>query len=172
MSDVESVSVRDPARKGDLDFEGFFRAEYPRLATALHLLIGDRAEAEDVAQEALSRVYERWDRVRAMDSPTGYLYRTALNLQRKRARRLARRPPPPAADPSPDPAAVAERRAAIRDALRSLSAEQREALVLVEWLGMDAAETGALLGISAGSVRARVHQAREALRARFGGSDD
>jgi RNA polymerase sigma-70 factor (ECF subfamily) len=173
MSGVESVSVKDPARAEHLDFEGFFRAEYRRLGSALYLLTGDRAESEDLAQEAMSRVYERWDRIRAMESPSGYLYRTALNLQRKRVRRAARRREPPiAATPASDPALVAERRAAIRAALASLSTEQREALVLVEWLGMDAAEAGSLLGISAGSVRARVHRARQALRKRFGGSDE
>ena len=54
-----------------LDFEELFRAEYARLAAALQLLTGDRSEAEDLAQEALSRVYEHWDRVRAMASPDG-----------------------------------------------------------------------------------------------------
>jgi len=37
----------------------------------------------------MTRVLERWDRVGVMDSPAGYAYRTALNLQRKRIRRLA-----------------------------------------------------------------------------------
>jgi hypothetical protein len=37
------------------------------------------------------RVYERWDRVRQMDSPQGYLFRTALNLHRSRLRWLATR---------------------------------------------------------------------------------
>jgi hypothetical protein len=70
------------------DFDRFYRAQYVRLVRALLLLIGDPGEAEDLAQEALSRVYERWDRVSAMDSSEGYLFRTALNLHRKRARRL------------------------------------------------------------------------------------
>ena len=172
MSGVRSVSADNPAQQEVLNFEAFFRAEYPRLTSALHLLIGDRSEAEDVAQDALSRIYERWDRIRAMDSPTGYLYRTALNLHRKRARRSARRPQAPVANPASDPETVAERRSAIREALRSLSVEQREALILVEWVGLDAAEAGSLLGISAESVRGRVHRARVALRARFGASDE
>jgi DNA-directed RNA polymerase specialized sigma24 family protein len=71
------------------DFESFFRAEYRSLCQALVLLVGDALEAEEIAQETMTRVLERWDRVGAMDSPVGYAYRTALNLQRKRIRRLA-----------------------------------------------------------------------------------
>lgn len=67
-----------------LDFESFFRAEYRSLSQALLLLVGDAFEAEEIAQETMTRVLERWDRVGTMDSPAGYAYRTALNLQRKR----------------------------------------------------------------------------------------
>ena len=67
-----------------LDFESFFRAEYRSLSQALLLLVGDAFEAEEIAQETMTRVLERWDRVSTMDSPAGYAYRTALNLQRKR----------------------------------------------------------------------------------------
>ena len=41
------------------------------------LLTGDPFEAEELAHEAITRVLERWERVRAMGSPTGYLFRTA-----------------------------------------------------------------------------------------------
>src|SRR2546428_3542908 len=84
---VREVSV-DAGEAAVLDFRAFFEAEYRRLARAVYLLTDDIAEAEDVAQEAMVRVYERWERVRAMDSPTGYLYRTAMNLNRSRLRKL------------------------------------------------------------------------------------
>src|SRR6478736_10515180 len=79
-----------------LEFEDFFRTEYRRLVRALYLLTSDRTEAEDLAQEAMARVFERWDRLRAAASPTGYLYRVAMNLHRNRLRSLrvrARRVP-------------------------------------------------------------------------------
>jgi hypothetical protein len=63
-----------------LDFATFFEREHLRLGRAALLLTGNAAEAEDLAQEALSRVLERWDSVVTMESPTGYLYRTALNV--------------------------------------------------------------------------------------------
>ena len=72
-------------------FEAFFLAQHERLFQALYLLTGDRFEADDLAQEALLRTYERWHRVSSMDSPAGYVYRTALNLHRSRLRRVATR---------------------------------------------------------------------------------
>jgi RNA polymerase sigma-70 factor (ECF subfamily) len=46
-----------------LDFEEFFRAEYGRLVRTVYLLTRNGAEAEEIAQEAMARTYERWDRV-------------------------------------------------------------------------------------------------------------
>src|SRR5947199_2200430 len=71
-------------------FEGFFEDERRRLLRALYLLTGNREEAEEVLQESFIAVWERWDRVGAMDEPTGYLYRTALNRYRSRLRRAGR----------------------------------------------------------------------------------
>ncbi len=53
-------------------------------------------------------------------------------------------------------------------ALLALPAGQRAALVLVEWLGMTGEEAGRVLGLKAGSVRARLHRARTALREALG----
>jgi DNA-directed RNA polymerase specialized sigma24 family protein len=64
-------------------FEDFFHA-HQRLLRAMYLATGDRHEAEDLAQEAFVRIFERWERVRSLDDPAGYLYRTALNARRSR----------------------------------------------------------------------------------------
>ena len=154
-----------------LSFEEFFEAEYLRLARALYLSTGDRLEGEDLAQEALARVYERWDRVRMMESPIGYAYRTALNVHRKRQRSLRRRKAVSASTSVADTAETVERREAIRQAIDSLSPSQRDALVLVEFLGLGSGEAAKVLGITPDSVRARIHRARTVLRERFGGSD-
>jgi len=152
-------------------FPEFYRREYPRLARASLLLTGGVADAEDLTQEALARVYERWDQVSAMDSPDGYLYRTALNLHRKALRRLAVRARVILERSERDDLQVAEDRLEVLRAVASLPRTQREALVLVEWLGFDADEAGRLLGVEAVSVRARLHRARTGLRERFGGND-
>ena len=151
---------------GPLSFDAFFGDSYPRLARALYLLVHDRAEAEDLAQEAFARVYERWDQVGAMESPTGYLFRVGLNLHRKRLRRLAvaAKHVVRGDDHVPDPAeAIADHRRVL-DGLATLPDGQRAAIVLVDFLGLESAEAGEVLGIEAVSVRARVHRARVALR--------
>jgi RNA polymerase sigma factor (sigma-70 family) len=156
-----------------VDFDSFYREQYARLVSAVLLLTSDPAEAEDLAQEALSRVFERWDRVGAMESPEGYLYRTALNLNRKRIRRLlvhARRAIVLRSGGPTDPSSI-EDRIALWAIVRSLPRAQREALVLVELLGLETKQAADVLGIAPGSVRSRLMEARRTLRAQLGGAD-
>ena len=163
---MESSEVLEGATPATIPrFEGFFEAEHVRLARALYLLTGSAAEADELTQEAMVRVYERWDRVRQMDSPQGYLFRTALNLHRSRVRSLATRARQILQPtPSPDPAEVVPSRDILARALASLPTGQRGAVVLVEWLGMDPQEAAAALGIKPGSLRARLSRAKAALR--------
>ena len=152
-----------------LDFESFFRAEYRSLCQALVLLVGDAFEAEELAQETMTRVLERWDRVGVMDSPAGYAYRTALNLQRKRIRRLAVRAKRRFASvPVADIGAGASDRHDVRRALQELPVGLRAALILVDWLDMDTEQAGRVLGLKPASVRVRLHRARSALRDALG----
>jgi RNA polymerase sigma-70 factor (ECF subfamily) len=162
MAEVTAGSGADETARS---FERFFQDEYERLGRALYLVIGDPIEAEDVAQEAMVRLYERWDRVSAGGSDVGYLYRTALNLYRSRLRRAAvrlRRGPRQAA--KADPLSVAEDRDELGRLLAELPEGQREALVLVAWLGMTDEEAGVALGIEPVSVRVRVSRAKATLR--------
>jgi RNA polymerase sigma factor (sigma-70 family) len=161
------------AKPKTVRFEDFFRAHYARLAQAALLLTGDRGEAEDVAQEAMTRVYERWERVRTMESPEGYAYRVALNVHRKRVRWSAVRSRR-ILERSTSPDATAEVAASL-DVLRALAAlprSQREAVVLVGWLGYTDEEAGRALGLAPSSVRVRLHRARTALRGRLGDHDE
>jgi RNA polymerase sigma-70 factor (ECF subfamily) len=157
----------------ELSFEPFFETEYGRLFRSLVLVSESRAEAEDLAQEAMARAWERWDRVRSTESPLGYVYRTAFNLNRRRLRRLRRSARiqedfDPKDANGANPATIAETRHEIERALASLPISQRQALVLVEWVGMTAEEAGAVLGIAAASVRGRVFRAKSSLRNQAG----
>jgi RNA polymerase sigma-70 factor, ECF subfamily len=159
------VTAEIEGSQGTGSFESFFRAEYTRLGRALYLVTGDAAEAEDLAQEAMVRVYERWDRLSVGPSPVGYLYRTALNLHRSRGRRLAVRIRHAArSSPAADPLSAADDRDELGRMLSSLPETQRVALVLMEWLGMSADEASRALGIEPVSVRVRVSRAKAALR--------
>ena len=166
---MQDVTLPIEAQTVALDFESFFRAEYRSLCQALVLLVGDPLEAEEIAQETMTRVLERWDRVGAMDSPAGYAYRTALNLQRKRIRRLAVRAKRRFASvPVADIGAAASDRRDVQRALQQLPDGLRAALILVDWLEMDTEEAGRVLGLKPASVRVRLHRARSALRDALG----
>ena len=87
---MASDGVSVPAPLTEARFEDFFEAESRTLYRRLCLVTGNRHEAEEVMQEAFISVLERWDRVGAMENPTGYLYRTAFHEVHKRSRRAAR----------------------------------------------------------------------------------
>jgi len=167
---VEPTELRVvPEAEGGLDFELFFRTEYGRLFQALYLLTGDTHNADDIVQEALLRAYERWDRVARMDSPAGFVYRTALNLHRSRLRNMAVRARRVfALVPAEDPGPIATTGIEVRSALARLPHAQREAIVLIEWLGLSSEEAGRVLRIDASSVRGRLHRGRAALRELLG----
>ena len=154
-----------------VDFEEFFQAEYPGLVRALYLLTGDQDEAEELAQATMARVYERWDRVRVMDSPAGYVYRTAVNLHRQRLRHLAvraRRLLAMAVHAESAQPLGPGVRLELADAIASLPMGQRQAFMLVGWLGMSSQEAARILRIAPASVRTRIHRARAAPRKRLG----
>jgi RNA polymerase sigma-70 factor (ECF subfamily) len=175
------------ARDLDGSFEELVGA-HERLVFGLALrVVGDRADAEEVAQDTFERAYHALagyeaDRVAAM-ALRPWLARIALNLARNR---LRRRPPParPLEDGDGQPVAVAAPAAAQPDQLaerrqeRELLAELlaglprgwREAVVLRHVEGLPYAEVAEVLGRPVGTVKTHVHrgvrQLREQLEAR------
>ena len=155
------------------DFETFFEANRDRLHAALWLVARDRQEAEEIAQDAFLRVWERWDRVRRFDDPDGYLFRTAMNLFRNRKRRAAvavRRMVRPLAER--DGLGAVEEWDAVVRAMRSLTPRQRAALVLTDLLDMTSDEAAKALGVRPATVRVLAARARNALRETLGGDND
>lgn len=168
----------DPSRQdedmtGPLAFEAFFEAERDGLFGALVLIAGDRHEAEEIAQDSFLVVWERWDRVGGMENPAGYLYRTAMNVFRRRRRRaaLAVRRAIGLAHHE-DAFAAADAREVLRRALSELSRRQRAALVLTELLGFSSEEAGQALGIKPVTVRVLASQGRSAMKQSLGESDE
>ena len=146
-------------------FETFYEAEARTLFRRLWLVTGSRAEAEELMQDAFLSVWERWDRVGRMDDPLGYLYRTAMNLFRKRNRRamLAVRRAVGIA-PSNDDFSDADDRHIVRHILATLPKRQRAALVLTEMLGFTSKEAGDALGITDATIRSLTRHGRDAFR--------
>jgi RNA polymerase sigma-70 factor (sigma-E family) len=145
-------------------FESFFAENYELVLRAMYLVTGDRHEAEDLAQDAFVKAYERWGRISRMDNPSGYLYRMALNAHRSRLRRLGLAARRAVAPTSSDAISESDDRDEIRRSLAKLPEGQRVVVVLVAWLGMTSEEAGEVLGISPGAVRVRLSRAKGALR--------
>jgi RNA polymerase sigma-70 factor (ECF subfamily) len=86
------VTCEGVGSESGVDLEGFevwYRREHPRLVGALMWLGGDATDVRDAVDEACARALERWNRVGAMESPTGWTYRVALNVWKRRERRRA-----------------------------------------------------------------------------------
>jgi len=127
------------------------------------LACGSRAAAEDAAQEALARAWERSERGEMISSLTAWVTTVALNITRSgfrrgRAERRARdRRRTDTAIPKPDDLVDLER------ALASLPRRQREATVLRYYLDLDVAEVASVLGMAEGTAKTTLFRARRAL---------
>jgi RNA polymerase sigma-70 factor (ECF subfamily) len=135
------------------DFETFFMAQHRSLFQALWVITRNAHEAEEIMQDAFLKLWERWDLVRAVSDPTGYLYRTAMNVFRSRVRRtrMAVRKTVGHLPPDDGLAAVESREAIVR-ALAPLTPRQRAALVLMDVLDLTSAQAGAGVGYRMGHL--------------------
>lgn len=154
----------------------FCEVMYPRLVGALVLRIGDRDAAEDLAQEALCRVCERWSQVRAMDRPEGWVFTVAFNLSRSWWRRsaVALRARARMAHELPSEAATDDltTHAWVRDAVAALPARQRDVIVLRYFAGLSVAETATAMRCAEGTVKSLTSKASAGLRLRLTDPED
>ena len=145
-------------------FELFYRSERDGLFASLCLITRDQYEAEELMHDAFLKVWERWGRVREMERPAGYLYRTAINAFRTRYRRTMIAQRVLGWSSERDPLDDVEGRDRVDRALAALTVRQREAIILTELLDYTSEEAGRLLGVCPGTVRGLAHHGRVALR--------
>lgn len=152
--------------RDDDGFDAFCVAAHPRLVAALSHIVADRAVGEELAQEALIRAHQRWDRVQSLESPLGWTVHVGANLARShlRRRRLERRLVGGQQRPEVHHDPEITDTVALRSAMAMLTPAQREAVVLRHLLGLSPEQTGRLLGLDAAAVRARTHRAIRVLR--------
>lgn len=138
--------------------------------------MGNRADTEDCAQEAMVRIWKHLADYREESVFEAWCSRiaanTCLDLLRKKTREKTESLTPleeqgfdPADNaPTPEEAAVCkDEHQALRAAIRSLPEDQREALVLTQLEGLEYETVAEMLGVSAGTVKSRVFRARQKL---------
>lgn len=146
-------------------FDALYREYGPRLRAFLRQLVGSAHAAEDLTQELFMQL---WRRPEGFDPQRGTLSAYLFGMARHHAAEWWRRRKPEdlGLDLSTDPRTEKnfERDSTIGDALGHLPEEQRALLWLREVEGQSYAELAEILKIPLGTVRSRLHAAREALR--------
>jgi RNA polymerase sigma-70 factor, ECF subfamily len=146
-------------------FDDFYAATARRIVRHAYALTANTADAQDIAQEAFARAWQRWHTVRGCDSPEAWVRRVATNLAVSRLRRdrtaraaahqlLVREVP----EVSPDTVALVA-------ALRRLPERQRVVLVLHYLADLPVGQIAEELTCPPGSVKAWLSRGRDALAA-------
>jgi RNA polymerase sigma-70 factor (ECF subfamily) len=174
VDDPDSDLVARIGRGDDSAARAMVAAKLPRILALGHRLLGDSAEAEDVAQETFVRMWRQASRWRpgAARFDT-WLHTVALNLCRDRLRRRREKTmpaPPEVVDPALAADEVMEQAARSREVAAAISAlpdRQREAIVLVHYQDLTNIAAAETMGVSVEALESLLSRARRALRARF-----
>jgi RNA polymerase sigma-70 factor, ECF subfamily len=159
--------------RADGDFDDFYAANYGRTVALVTSLLGDRNEAEDIAQETFARALNRWSRLRTYEQPEAWLRRVALRLaidSRRRAARIGRlvrltAPSPAASQAEPDLAVGAE----LSEAILAMPFSQREVLVLHYLVDLPVAQIATDLRLPLSTVKTRLASGRRRLERELSG---
>ena len=153
------------------DFESFFHAHYERIARVIARVVGDHGRAEDLAAEAL---WKLWRTPRAHgEGAGGWLYRTGVRMGLNELRSGRRRlhyealSSSPAGSPTPEEVhAAAEEREQVRQTLAILHERQAELLIL-RASGLSYDELALTLGLNPASVGTLIGRAQQAFRKEY-----
>lgn len=174
--DAQDAAWVERVRRGDAEAYGELARRHMRRAFAIaYRIVEHRQDAEDVVQDAFLRALERLDSLERGRPFRPWFYRIvvnrALNLRRSRAVRCTEplAEAVPAATASPECVAErAELRGRLAEAADALPERQRTILQLSALEGFTSAEVAEILGVSDGTVRWHLHQARRTLRSTLG----
>ena len=182
MNAAEEQQLLEQIRNGDDDgFAHLVKEHTGRVIGLAWRLIGNREEAEDLAQEAFLRLHRSLPDFRGDSRISTWLYRTTtrLAIDHLRRERIKRRlfffrkdndAPDPVAlarDPSGDPGRSFQTREAmqsLRKSLARLSPRQQVIFTLRHYEGLPLKEIAAHLGLETGTVKAHLHRAVSQLR--------
>lgn len=147
------------------EFEAWALPRQRALLRSAILLTGDQSSAEDLVQDALVKVAERWSRLRH-EAPDAYarriIYNAAVSRWRLRRRESSRADVPEASSPGRSEAWLEG--ADVRAALQRLTPRQRAVLVLRYYDDMSEQQIAQTLGVTPGTIKSQAHVALRRLR--------
>jgi RNA polymerase sigma-70 factor (ECF subfamily) len=168
---LRRVAAGDPAA-----IQALVGRKLPRVCALASRMLGDAAEAEDVAQEAFLRLWRQAPKWRFGEAKVDtWLHRVSLNLCYDRLRRRRERPvaePPDQVDPALGADVELEMMQTsnqIQAALAELPPRQRDAILLHHYQELSNIDAAAVLGVSIDALESLLARGRRALRTRLQG---
>jgi RNA polymerase sigma-70 factor (ECF subfamily) len=151
-------------------FDEFYLATRGALLRQLTAMTADTELAKDVVQEAYARAWQRWSRVSGLDDPQGWVRTVAWRLAVSQFRRhsVARRFAGVLRGRGAEEPARLEETWDVQDALRTVSPERRQAMVLHDLCGYSVEQVAADTGVPVGTVKSRLSRGRADLARALG----
>ena len=149
-------------------FAQLARSIVDRLFALAFRILRDVDTANDAAQEALVKIWRELPTLRDVERFDAWSYRIVVNACYAEGRKLRRQPPPALVPPvidGDDAIGNVADRDQLERAFHRLPAEQRAALALQYYLDLSLGEIAEVMGTPVGTVRSRLHYARNAMRA-------
>lgn len=146
-------------------FASIFVTEYQTMVALAAAVSGDRAHAEDIAQEAMMKLEKNWDRVQHFDKPGAWLRRVTINraLSQRRKRATELKAMLRLDKPEPTVLQVNESDREIWDHVARLPKMQRAVTALHYLEDLKPDEIAAILEVETTTVRVHQHRARQTL---------
>ncbi|MDN5856793.1 MAG: SigE family RNA polymerase sigma factor [Actinomycetia bacterium] len=149
------------------EFDSFVLGAWSRLFRTAYALTGNRADAEDMLQNAFAKAYSNWRKVRRAESPEAYVHRIVANetmtAWRRRWRHVEHSTDTPPDVTAPSHADSVGDRSTMWAAIQALPPRQRAVVVLRYYEDLSEKEIADVLGISPGTVKSQASRALKAL---------
>ncbi len=178
MDDSDEALMARVARGDEAAFRALAGRHLPGMLGLARRILGNAADAEDVAQEAMLRVWTHAPRWQPLAAYRTWLTRVVVNLcldRKRRAPWVALEAAGEIVDPAPDAGEQAERderERMLAGAIAALPARQRAAIVLTYGDGMSNAQVAEILGTSVSAVETLLVRGKQNLRRALGNMID